>query len=349
MKINTVKRLRRVARRVRNLSSPWGIILLYHRVAESPSDPHSLCVTPQHFAEHLEVLRKQSQPIRLQQLASALRDGKRPRRVVAITFDDGYADNLHDAKPLLERYDLPAMAFLTAGYIGSEREFWWDELDRLLLQPGTLPETLHLKVNGYTYRWKLGEDARYTEDQCQHHRGWNCSVLEKNDPGPRQECYRSLCRLLRSLPEDERQKVLDELLNWAGTDPKGRPAHLPLSPDEVLQLAEGGLIDVGAHTKTHPVLSTLPAAAQRDEIQRGKILLEEILGRPVTSFAYPHGSRSDYTTETVTIVREAGFTCACSVLFDAVWQGTDYYQLPRVNVGDWDGDTFARVIQWLLS
>lgn len=349
MKITTRRKLWRAMQRLRNLSEPVGVILLYHRVAQAPTDPHSLCVTPEHFAQHLEILRRHGQPMRLQQLADALRNGEQPRRAVTVTFDDGYADNLYNAKPLLERYNIPATVFLTAGYIGSGREFWWDELDRLLLHPVTLPEALHLKVNGDTYHWKLGEAAHYTENRYQRHYGWSCSVSEKNDPGPRQQCYRSLCRMLRTLPEGERQKVLDELLEWAGAEPKGRPTHRPLSPDEVLHLAEEGLIDVGAHTKTHPVLSTISAAAQQDEIQQSKTLLEEILGRPVTSFAYPHGSRSDYTRETVTIVREAGFTCACSVLFDAVWRSTDDYQLPRVKVGDWGGHTFAQVIQWLLS
>jgi peptidoglycan/xylan/chitin deacetylase (PgdA/CDA1 family) len=81
---------------------------------------------------------------------------------VVITFDDGYADNLHNAKPLLERYDIPATVFVTTGHIGHEREFWGDELDRLLLQPSTLPELLGLSINGSPYQWELGEVAHYT-------------------------------------------------------------------------------------------------------------------------------------------------------------------------------------------
>jgi peptidoglycan/xylan/chitin deacetylase (PgdA/CDA1 family) len=325
MKISAIRRLRRAAQKLRNLSAPFGVILLYHRVAESQSDPHSLCVTPQHFAEHLEVLRQQSQPMRLRQLAGALSSGERLRLAVAVTFDDGYADNLYNAKPLLERYDIPATVFVTAGYVGSSREFWWDEIDRLLLQTDTLPKEFQLKVNGNIYRWNL------------------------DDPGLRQQCHRSLTGMLRGLPDSEQRMTLNSLLDWAGAESKSRPTHRPLSPDETLRLVEGELIEIGSHTLTHPILSALSVTAQQNEIRRSKIILEEILGHPVTSFAYPHGSRSDYTAETVAIVRGAGFTCACSVLFDAIWQCTDYYQLPRVKVDDWDGDTFSRIIRWLLE
>lgn len=336
-------RLQRSARQLRNRFTPTGLVLLYHRVAELPSDPQLLCVTPQHFAEHLEVLRKHARPMRLPQLPQALQDGNLPRRMVIVTFDDGYADNLHNAQPLLKRYDIPATVFVTTGHIGQEPEFWWDELDRLLLQPGTLPETLRLSVNGRPYQWELGEAAHYSEDTYWRHRCWN--VLEKDDPTPRQHIYRSLCQLLRPLPERERQKVLDELLAWASTKPMGRSTHRTLLLDEVSQLTKGGLVEIGAHTVTHPVLSALPAAAQQDEIQGSKARLEEILGRPVTSFSYPYGSRSAYTAETVAIVREAGFACACSNFPDVVWRRTDSLQLPRFLVQDWGGDELARRLE----
>src|SRR5215218_491100 len=160
----SIGRLRRATLRPKNRTDQRVVILLYHRVAELRSDPWGLGVTPRHFAEHLKVLRQYAHPIGLQQLVQGLRDGVLPERSVAVTFDDGYADNLHGAKPLLERYDIPATFFLTTGFLGQEREFWWDELDRLLLQPGILPERLNLSINGNSYQWELGEAARYGKD-----------------------------------------------------------------------------------------------------------------------------------------------------------------------------------------
>lgn len=103
-------------------------------------------MTPHHFGEHLEVLRKYGQPIRLQQLTQAHRDGNIPHHAVVVTFDDGYANNLNNAIPLLERYHIPATVFIATGQSGRKREFWWDELDRLLLQPGILPETFCMSI-----------------------------------------------------------------------------------------------------------------------------------------------------------------------------------------------------------
>jgi peptidoglycan/xylan/chitin deacetylase (PgdA/CDA1 family) len=325
---------------------PRGLILLYHRVAEVKSDPWLLSVTPPHFAEQLEVLRKVGCPMRLHHLAQNLREGKCPHRPLVVTFDDGYADNLYNAKPLLERHEIPATIFLTTGCMGQDSEFWWDELDRLLLQPGTLPRALHLNINGSTHDWDLGEAADYGEDAAQHHRSWR--PWDKHNPNARHSLYRSLYHLLHPLPAGEQRKVLDDLLTWALAKPAGRPSYRPLTIQEILTLAQGGLVEIGSHTKTHTVLSARPTAAQREEIQRSKADLEEVLGSPVRSFAYPYGRQSDYTAETVALVQEAGFACACSTSADVVRRGADPFRLPRVHVQDWDGEKFTQVLsRWL--
>jgi peptidoglycan/xylan/chitin deacetylase (PgdA/CDA1 family) len=344
MKTPVIRSLRQSIQRLKRRFTPKSLILMYHRIAEVRSDPWALSVSPRHFTEHLEILREKGYPMLLQQLVSSLRDGDLPQRSAVITFDDGYADNLHSAKPLLERYDIPATFFITTGYIGHEREFWSDTLDRLLLQPGTLPGELCLSINGSAYQWKLDKSAHYTEEECRRHRGWR--VWGRSNPNARHFLYRSLYKLLLPLREDERQKVLDKLLLWAGAKQVSHPTHRFLSLDEMFVLAQGKLIEIGSHTVTHPFLSAHSAAFQWDEIQRGKAYLENILGRPVTSFAYPHG---DYSGETLALVREARFTCACSIVKDVVWRLTDCFQLPRVQVEDWDGEEFAKRLSWWLN
>jgi len=346
MRIHGIRRVQQGARWLRNRFVSRVLIVLYHRVVELPfADPYSLGVSPQHFAEHLEILHKSWRPLQLQQLAKALCTGDLPHRAVVVTFDDGYADNLYNAKPLLERYTIPATLFVATGSVECGREFWWDELERLFLQPGALPEMLYLKVNGRSYQWVLGDAAHYSEADCWGHRGWNMG--QEDTPSARQHLHRALYRLLHSSPEGERRKVLEELTAWAGTESVSRPTHRTLSRNEVVRMAEGGLVEVGSHTVTHPLLATIPLTAQRNEIQRSKASLEELLGRPVTSFSYPHGS---YTSETAAFVREAGFTCACSSLVDLVWRGTDCFRLPRMVIENWNGELFAQQLEkWFRS
>jgi peptidoglycan/xylan/chitin deacetylase (PgdA/CDA1 family) len=116
---------------------------------------------------------------------------------------------------------------------------------------------------------------------------------------------------------------------------------------EVCALEQGGLLEVGAHTVTHPLLAAHALAFQRDEIRRSKALLEEALGHPVTSFAYPYGA---YTKETPALVREAEFNCACSTVKATVWRRSDRFQLPRCDGKDWTGEEFEKqLLMWFQS
>jgi len=344
MTIPGIDRVRRTARRVTNMFVSRAMILLYHRVAELPQDPQLLCVSPSHFIEHLQVIRRWGRTIQLGKLDQVLQGVDRRRHMIIVTFDDGYADNFYNAKPLLERYDVPATVFVATGYLRSKREFWYDELEKIFLHTGPLPDTLRLKINERYYEWELGSDANGGESFSD----WN--VSRKDDPTVRHCIYRTVFQILHPLPDTERQKILEYLAAWAGMDTASRATHRTLLPQELIRLADGGLVEIGSHTVSHPVLSALPVAQQVDEIARSKACLEEMLGHRVASFAYPFGGRSHYTQETVGVVRDAGFDWACSNFAGMVRPNTDRWQLPRFLVRDWDGQEFAhRLSQWFRS
>jgi peptidoglycan/xylan/chitin deacetylase (PgdA/CDA1 family) len=341
MKIHGLGKLQRLKQRLQKRLASKALILMYHRVAKVDLDPWSLCVTPQHFAEHLAVLQKYAHPISLQKLAQAHKDGKIPDRAVAITFDDGYADNLHHAKPLLERYGIPATIFISTGYIGKQREFWWDELERLLLQPGKLPEKLSLNINGSIQHWDLGASVDYSRQDYQRDR---TSQAWEAKPGSRMFFYYSIWLILRPLAEVERQNALDNILTWASGEPKPRSTHRSLLAEELSSLVQGELVEIGAHTVTHPFLSAQSKALQQEEIQRSKVDLEEMINRPVRTFSYPFGDR---TTQTVELARTAGFDCACSTFKDIVWHKSNQFDLPRVAIENWNREEFAkRLLRW---
>ncbi|MFQ4139742.1 polysaccharide deacetylase family protein [Nodosilinea sp. PGN35] len=332
----------RLTDRVRMRSTAKAAILMYHRIADSDLDPWRLSVSPQHFAEHLEVVCQWAQPLSLQQLAAAQRAGNVPPRAVAITFDDGYANNLHNAKPLLEQYSVPATVFVTSGTLDAEREPWWDELEQVLLQPGPLPDTLSLTIGGSPRHWQLGKAAYYSEAdrKSDHHlQAWH------GRPNSRLEFYYSVWSALKVLPAQQRQELQDEILAWANACPYARETCRTLTRSELLNLEQGGLVEIGAHTVTHPSLPAHSLTAQRQEIGRSKQDLEACLKHPVTSFAYPFG---DFDRNSLKAVQENGFSQACSTVQQPVWQGCDRFQLPRFEVQNWPRETFQQKLNtWL--
>jgi peptidoglycan/xylan/chitin deacetylase (PgdA/CDA1 family) len=308
--VNTARVVDAIRKKFQNGSA----ILLYHRVAELDRDPQLLAVSPANFAEHLQILRRKTNVVALRDMVRNLDSDSSPRSV-ALTFDDGYADNLIYAKPLLERYETPATVFVVSGHVGTDREFWWDDLDRLLLR---------------------SEDS-----------GW--SVEERTESEPRHVEYRSTHAKLRASHPKRRDEMLGELQKRVNGGARSRTGYRALSREELVQLADGGLVEIGAHTVTHPVLARLDCAEQTQEIEQSKKDLQEWLGQPIHSFAYPYGGKSDYDGNSVGSVRQAGFRMACSNFPGMVWRSTNRFELPRFLVRNWNGETFERIVDTIFQ
>jgi peptidoglycan/xylan/chitin deacetylase (PgdA/CDA1 family) len=289
------------------------LVLVYHRVAEREPDPWSLCVKPRHFAEHAELLRGRVKP-----LATIARNGS-GAAAIALTFDDGYADALHAAKPLLERYALPASVFVATGGVDDGRPFWWDELEGLLRPPHPLPAALELRVGDVRRRFDV-------------------------DLAPRTRLLAALQHLLGGLEEAERREQLATLHAWAGTAAAETVCDRPLDREEIARLGAGGLVEIGAHSVSHPRLPSLPVATQTREVRGSRDFLEQVLGRRVTSFAYPHGLESAATRR---ILREAGFERACTTTPGLVHRRADPLRIPRIEAPACDGEGFARFLHRL--
>ena len=327
--------------RLMNRLLPRGLILMYHRIADPELDPWGLCVSPRHFGEQLDVIRKYFHPLSLQDLLRGIENGRVPNRSIVVTFDDGYADNLHHAKPLLEKYGVPATIYLVAEALAEQRNFWWDELEWILMQPGTLPASLELNLNGRRHSWQLGNARQYSmqerKQDCQR-RPWDAA------PGTRLAFFYLIWQHLQKLPRLERLEALDAIRIWAGMNESDRREHRILTKEEAHTLGEGPLIELGAHTMTHPSLKTLSAANQMEEIEGSKVKLEKLLDRPVTNFSYPHG---EYSAQTIELVRRAGFRTATTTNFRCVMRHTDRFQLPRFQVDNWNGKEFlGQLAKW---
>ena len=230
--INFKRWIRPLARRAE------AVILMYHRIGDPGCDPWRLAVRPEHFAEHLKVLMRNARPIGLRRLAQELGEGTLKPGAVAVTFDDGYANNLYEAKPLLERHEVPATVFVTSGMVGREREFWWDELEAILLAPRELPQALRLEIGGQIHEWAPIEAARDFLKQSRSHQ--TQGGLE-GQPNSRHALYFSVWEKLKPLSPLAREKVLDDIRAWAGNFHGLRDSHRPLTRDE-LRALDGGAV-----------------------------------------------------------------------------------------------------------
>lgn len=334
--------LKRGIHQVQMLRAPKAAILMYHRIADTDFDPWRLSVSPSHFAAHLEIIRQLANPMSLPELATAQRARKVPHRALVITFDDGYADNLHNAKPLLEQYSIPATVFVVSGALDADRELWWDELEKVLLQPGQLPEVLKLTINGRLLQWQLGAARYYSKEDRQ--RDHNLHPWESK-PNARLAFYHNVWSALRELPTQKRQELQDVILNWAEAAPQARADYRTLTSIELLELERGGLVEIGAHTVSHPSLPAHPLEVQQLEIQECKEALERKLNHRIQSFAYPFG---DLNHNSIKAAHESGFMQACSTVQQAVWKDSNPLLLPRFEVQNWKGDVFKRKLsQWL--
>ena len=321
-----------LSRRIRR--ERCSAILMYHRVAPAGIDPWRLLVTPEHFAEHLEVLRRTTTPLPLRRLVSEYASGCLPERAVALTFDDGYVDNLTVARPLLVAAGIPATVYVATGHTGTTREFWWDALTRALLLPAVLPPYLEITLAGTRHHWRLG---RATAG------GW-ASTNAAGISGKRAEFHTEVWERLRPLSAAERDAAITYLEEWSGSKTPPRQSHRVMTADELLAIEAGGLIEVGAHTVTHPLLPSLSAEEQRHEMITSRADLERLLGHRVWSFSYPFGGADETTTA---LARSLEFESATAIHQETVWRGSDVFRLPRFMVLDWDGAEFERrVNRW---
>jgi peptidoglycan/xylan/chitin deacetylase (PgdA/CDA1 family) len=295
---------------------PRAVVLMYHRVADAVADPFNLCVSPENFNEQLEMLQKHYRVLPLEDILPALREGKLRSTAVAITFDDGYADNCQTAAVSLGRHGLPATVFVTSGYLDGRREYWWDELVRLVFESRSDPS-----------HWRL-EEINFT----------SAGTAGLN----RGEIVSQLQGFLRGQRPDRREAVLVRLANLAGLERVVRESHRPMTAEECAALARGGLMTVGAHTVRHTWLSASPGAEQEYEFCESKRVLEDITGALVRTLAYPYGRRDSVSQKTLARARAAGFELACANERGLVHADSNPYWIPRCIPHNVDGESFAK-------
>jgi peptidoglycan/xylan/chitin deacetylase (PgdA/CDA1 family) len=215
---------------------------------------------------------------------------------VAFSFDDGYADNVTRAMPILERYGAKATFYLAAGLMETRTAPWWDELTFVIEHAGAA-----------NVRARIGKlDAS----------------MWLNYPQGRRSALRTLLPLMRVPPAEQRER-LDALRESFVVD---APAPCELADWPLAaRLADAGM-EIGAHTMTHPFLTLLNPAEQAREVAESAALARERTGAEITGLAYPVGDHDD---RTVDAVRDAGLSYAVTTAAGDCVPGTPPFRLPR--------------------
>lgn len=324
---------------------PKALVLMYHRVAEPASDVWEVAVSPDRFEQQLQVLKQNYHVIPLKELVDGFKNGAIKKNSIAITFDDGYVDNYLAAKPLLEKYGLPATFFIASGNVGQPREFWWDELEHLILFSEKLPAVMALEVAGEEIQFELGEEAQLNASLRQKHKDWK--ACEEKPPTKRGTIFYRLWENLKPLPPVEQQAQLQKIRTWAGASVAARADCRSMSREQLQDLGQDKLFDLGAHTVSHVALAYHASEFQEKEIGDNKSFLAEIARNEIDLLTYPYGN---YNNESMLVAGKTAFEAAFTTEEKAVSRYSHPYRLGRFQVKNVEAREFRKQLQlWKYS
>lgn len=280
--------------------------LIFHRVHAEPDPLFPDEVDAARFDRICSWLAAWFRVLRFDDAVHRLRSGTLPDRALAITFDDGYADNHDVALPILARHGLPATFFVTTDYL--EGGVMWN--DRII-------EAIRCTDRAEIDVSSLGIAGP--------------AVVGLADMPQRRSALQALIGGVKYLEPQARLAAVEAIERALGCRPA---APLMMRPTQVVALHRAGML-VGAHTKSHPILARLDTERAREEIEGSRRVLEGLLGVRVLTFAYPNGRpHEDYGPEAVALVADAGFEAACTTARGTADASTSPLEIPRFT--PWD-------------
>lgn len=293
-------------------------ILTFHRFrSNGEGDPRGVDV--RWFADCMAYLAEQYLVLPLPELVAALRRGRPYRNAVAVTFDDGYYDVVSLAVPVLRRYRIPASIFVVSDFVDGKLWLWPDRL-RFILDRARLGTT-EFRHSGTTRRLVVASEA----DRPVHEAQW--------------------CERVKWLSVPAREELLTAMADACGVavPEVPPPEYRAATWAELRALAAEGF-DIGAHSRTHPILSRVSQKQLDEEIAGCKEHIEGHLGSRIRHFSYPNGQPDDYTPEAIGTVARAGYQAAVSTIRGGNTPATPMFELRRINVRTDSRAEFAQCV-----
>ena len=290
-------------------------ILIYHRVIRERDPMRPEVPTVDEFAWQMQLLQQHFTVLPLREAVQRLKQNRLPPRAVCVTFDDGYADTATVALPVLQRFGIPVTVFVAAAFLNGGR--MWND---------TVVESLRRHKGGELDLSALG-----------------LPVYPINSVASRTSAAYDIQQRSKRLQTAQRKEVTDCIASRSDS----LPDDLMLTTGQLTMLHEQG-VEIGGHTYSHPILNRLTPAQAQEEIQQGKIALEEIIGQPLNLFAYPNGRPGmDYNDSHVELVKRAGFNAAVATSWGVAGPRSDHFQLPRFT--PWDKTASRFLLRMVLN
>lgn len=271
----------------RGLAQGKGAILTLHHVRPATSGgfrPNGLLeITPGFLDRALTLIRAEGYDIvSLDEALTRLADPRPGRFFVALTFDDGYRDNLDHAWPVLAKHQAPWTLYVVRGFAERTARLWWLEMEEAIR---ALPR-ITLDLPDGRFEALAGTDAE------------------------KQKAFDRLYWRLRNGTEAILLSAISDLGRQAGIDPAALLERDCLPTETLRSLAGAPGVTIGAHTLSHPMLAKHPEEIAHREIVESKAWLEEVLDMPVRHFAYPVGDPGSAGPREFALAKEAGFASA---------------------------------------
>lgn len=301
-----------IGRLMSPLTGGQGVIFTLHSVrpageARAFAPNRHLQVTPEFLDHTIRQIRASGMEIvPLEEAVARMAEpaGGRPR-FAALTFDDGYRDNLDHAWPVLKRHGAPFTIFVTSGFVDRTAEIWWEALERIVAGA----QEIEVPVGA-----RMRKLPAVTDRQKEH----------------------VFCHLLhwftRDLGEDSQRLELRRLAAAHDLDIEALAEELILSWDELRELCRDPLFSVGAHTHNHYALARLTRERMRQDVVAGLDRIEAELGLRPRVFAYPYGYEAAVNSQSMDVVREFGFDAAVTTRPGVISPGNEPMALPRVSL-----------------
>lgn len=294
-------------------------ILAYHRVMDFDKDSFifetsNISATPPQFERQLAFIQRYFTPITFTDLKS-YRDGSTtlPKRPIIISFDDGYKDNFTEAYPLLLKYNMRAIFFITTDFIGSDRLFPFERLSYSL----NTTEQTSIDLNSF-----------------------DLGILPLTNRQERIKARQIIIHYLRSRAEDMHRTVFDTVMDkLAVTIPEGTGRNQIMDWNDISEMSSGGM-EFGSHSKSHPILSRVSNELLRNEVQESKTCIESRLDNKIDAFCYPASGKLDYFGKREELaLKQAGYTFGVTFLHGLENYATmNPYRIRRLRIPNYIGD-----------